>query len=109
MDKDLETENTKMPGLTIVPGHVRRYRRWCRSPRLGASRRAERLGALMEELRAIIGASLVLSLINNGSLVRSDFLIWNDACRSTAEGRETFSRAYKQMNNGSSGFCARPG
>ena len=51
---------------------------------------------LMEEFRAIIADSVVLNLINNGSLTPSDFLTWRDACQLTAEGRTRFFQAYEQ-------------
>ena len=51
---------------------------------------------LMEEFRAIIADSVVLTLINNGSLVPKDFLVWREACQLTEEGRKQFFRAYEQ-------------
>jgi CRISPR-associated protein Cas1 len=51
---------------------------------------------LMEEFRAIIADSVVLTLINNGSLSPKDFLVWRQACQLTDEGRERFFRAYEQ-------------
>jgi CRISPR-associated protein Cas1 len=51
---------------------------------------------LMEEFRAIIADSVVLTLINNGSLTPRDFLTWREACQLTEEGRKVFFRAYEQ-------------
>lgn len=51
---------------------------------------------LMEEFRAIIADSVVLTLINNGSLTPKEFLIWRDACQLTDEGRKRFFQAYEQ-------------
>src|SRR5262249_10542660 len=51
---------------------------------------------LMEEFRAVIADSVVLTLINNGSLTLKDFLTWRDACQLTEEGRKRFSQAYEQ-------------
>jgi CRISPR-associated protein Cas1 len=50
---------------------------------------------LMEEFRAIIADSVVLTLINNGSLTPQDFLVWREACQLTEEGRKQFFRAYE--------------
>ena len=51
---------------------------------------------LMEEFRAVIADSVVLSLINNGIVVESDFLIWREACQLTDAGRAGFFKAYEQ-------------
>jgi CRISPR-associated protein Cas1 len=51
---------------------------------------------LMEEFRAIIADSVVLTLINNGSLTPKDFLVWREACQLTEEGRKKFFVAYEQ-------------
>jgi len=51
---------------------------------------------LMEEFRAIIADSVVLTLINNGSLTPRDFLTWRDACQLTEDGRKRFFQAYEQ-------------
>jgi CRISPR-associated protein Cas1 len=51
---------------------------------------------LMEEFRAIIADSVVLTLINNGSLTPREFLVWREACQLTEEGRTRFFRAYEQ-------------
>lgn len=51
---------------------------------------------LMEEFRAVIADSVVLTLINNGTLRPKDFLTWREACQLTDEGRERFFRAYEQ-------------
>jgi CRISPR-associated protein Cas1 len=50
----------------------------------------------MEEFRPVIADSVVLSLINNGMLAESDFLIWRDACQLTDDGRAAFFKAYEQ-------------
>jgi CRISPR-associated protein Cas1 len=51
---------------------------------------------LMEEFRAIIADSVVLTLISNGSLTPKDFLVWREACQLTEEGRKRFFQAYEQ-------------
>jgi CRISPR-associated protein Cas1 len=51
---------------------------------------------LMEEFRAIIADSVVLTLINNGSLTPQDFLTWREACHLTEDGRRRFFAAYEQ-------------
>jgi CRISPR-associated protein Cas1 len=51
---------------------------------------------LMEEFRAIIADSVVLTLVNNGSLTTKDFLAWREACQLTEAGRERFFVAYEQ-------------
>jgi CRISPR-associated protein Cas1 len=51
---------------------------------------------LMEEFRAIIADSVVLTLVNNGSLTPKDFLVWREACQLTEEGRKRFFQAYEQ-------------
>jgi CRISPR-associated protein Cas1 len=51
---------------------------------------------LMEEFRAIIADSVVLTLINNGSLTPREFLVWREACQLTEEGRKRFFQAYEQ-------------
>jgi CRISPR-associated protein Cas1 len=51
---------------------------------------------LMEEFRPVIADSVVLSLINNGMVVESDFLTWRDACQLTDAGRAGFFKAYEQ-------------
>lgn len=51
---------------------------------------------LMEEFRAIIADSVVLTLINTGSLTPRDFLFWREACQLTEEGRKRFFQAYEQ-------------
>ena len=55
------------------------------------------LGAdLMEEFRAIIADSVVLTLINTSSLSPQDFLVWREACQLTEDGRKRFFQAYEQ-------------
>jgi CRISPR-associated protein Cas1 len=51
---------------------------------------------LMEEFRAVIADSVVLTLINNRMLTPGDFLVWREACQLTEEGRKVFFRAYEQ-------------
>jgi CRISPR-associated protein Cas1 len=51
---------------------------------------------LMEEFRAIIADSVVLSLINNEILTSKVFLIWRESCQLTDEGRKRFFEAYEQ-------------
>jgi CRISPR-associated protein Cas1 len=51
---------------------------------------------LMEEFRAVIADSVVLTLINTRALMPSDFLMWRDACQLTEEGRRRFFVAYEQ-------------
>ncbi len=54
---------------------------------------------LMEEFRAIIADSVVLTLINNGSLTPKDFLVWREACQLTEDGRKRFFQAYEQRKS----------
>ena len=51
---------------------------------------------LMEEFRAIIADSVVLTLINNRVLTPDDFLCWRDACHLNENGRKQFFAAYEQ-------------
>src|SRR3954452_22805987 len=51
---------------------------------------------MMEEFRSVIADSVVLNLVNNGSLTLGDFLTWRDACQLNDSGREKFFRAYEQ-------------
>lgn len=51
---------------------------------------------LMEEFRAIIADSVVLTLVNTGALAPTDFLSWREACHLTEEGRKRFFQAYEQ-------------
>jgi CRISPR-associated protein Cas1 len=51
---------------------------------------------LMEEFRAVIADSVVLTLINNRVVTPDDFLTWRDACQLTDEGRKKFFAAYEQ-------------
>jgi CRISP-associated protein Cas1 len=39
---------------------------------------------------------VVLTLINNESVAKSDFLVWRDACQLTEAGRKAFFAAYEQ-------------
>jgi CRISP-associated protein Cas1 len=50
---------------------------------------------LMEEFRSVIADSVVLGLVNNGTVAERDFLSWRDACQLTAEGRKKFFEAYE--------------
>ena len=51
---------------------------------------------LMEEFRAVIADSVVLTLINNNYLTPKDFLIWREACQLSEDGRKRFFQAYEQ-------------
>ncbi len=51
---------------------------------------------VMEEFRAIIVDSIVLSLVNNGRVGESDFVRAGDSVSLTANGRKTFFMAYEQ-------------
>jgi CRISPR-associated protein Cas1 len=51
---------------------------------------------LMEEFRAVIVDSVVLTLINNGMLTPADFVAWNGACQLTDAGRRTFLETYER-------------
>jgi CRISPR-associated protein Cas1 len=51
---------------------------------------------LMEEFRAIIGDSVVLTLINTSALTPQDFLVWRDCCHLTDDGRKRFFQGYEQ-------------
>ncbi len=51
---------------------------------------------MMEEWRAVIADSVVLTLCNNRHLTPDDFLIWREACQMTGSGRKKFFQAYEQ-------------
>jgi CRISPR-associated protein Cas1 len=51
---------------------------------------------LMEEFRPVIADSVVLTLINNESLTKADFVVWREACNLTEAGRRAFFAAYEQ-------------
>ena len=51
---------------------------------------------IMEEFRAVIVDSVVLTLVNNGMLSASDFIAWNGACQLTEAGRRTFFETYER-------------
>jgi CRISPR-associated protein Cas1 len=51
---------------------------------------------LMEEFRAVIADSVVLTLINNRVIEPADFVTWRDACQLTEAGRKKFFAAYEQ-------------
>jgi CRISPR-associated protein Cas1 len=54
---------------------------------------------LMEEFRAVIADSVVLTLVNNGMLSMSDFIAWNGACQLTDAGRRTFFETYERRKS----------
>jgi CRISP-associated protein Cas1 len=51
---------------------------------------------LLEEFRPVIADSVVLTLINNESVSKADFIVWRDACQLTEAGRKAFFAAYEQ-------------
>jgi len=51
---------------------------------------------LMEEFRAVIADSVVLTLINNNYLTPKDFLVWREACQLSEDGRKRFFQTYEQ-------------
>jgi CRISPR-associated protein Cas1 len=51
---------------------------------------------LMEEFRAIIADSVVLTLVNNEILTAKDFLTWRESCQLTEDGRKRFFETYEQ-------------
>jgi CRISPR-associated protein Cas1 len=51
---------------------------------------------LMEEFRAVIADSVVLTLVNNRVVTPEDFLTWRAACQLTESGRKKFFQAYEQ-------------
>ena len=54
---------------------------------------------LMEEFRAVIADSVVLTLINTGGVTGQDFLTWRGACQLTDAGRRRFFQAYEQRKS----------
>jgi CRISP-associated protein Cas1 len=50
---------------------------------------------LMEEFRPIIADSVVLTLLNNETLGKEDFITWRGACQLTDSGRRAFFNAYE--------------
>ena len=54
---------------------------------------------LMEEFRSIIADSVVLTLVNNRTLLPGDFLTWGEACQLTESGRKKFLAAYEQRKS----------
>ena len=54
---------------------------------------------LCEEFRSVIADSVVLTLVNNQMLTRSDFLISPHGCQLTETGRKTFFIAYEQRKS----------
>ena len=53
----------------------------------------------MEEFRAVIADSVVLTLINTRMVTPRDFLSWRGACQLTETGRRAFFRAYEQRKS----------
>lgn len=51
---------------------------------------------LMEEFRPVIADSVVLTLVNNESLTKGDFITWRGACNLTEAGRRAFFAAYEK-------------
>ncbi len=51
---------------------------------------------LMEEFRAVIADSVVLTLINNGYVTAADFVVWRNACQLTEGSRKRFFETYEQ-------------
>lgn len=51
---------------------------------------------VMEEFRAVIADSVVLTLVNNRLVEPGDFVAWGEACQLTEEGRKKFFAAYEQ-------------
>lgn len=54
---------------------------------------------LMEEFRAIIADSVVLTLINTEMLTIKDFLVWRESCQLTDDGRKRFFEVYEQRKS----------
>jgi CRISPR-associated protein Cas1 len=54
---------------------------------------------LMEEFRAIIADSVVITLINNRMVTPDDFLTWRDACHLNQAGRDKFFRCYEERKS----------
>jgi CRISPR-associated protein Cas1 len=50
---------------------------------------------LMEEFRAVIADSVVLTLVNNRMVTPDDFLTWGEGCQLTESGRRQFFVAYE--------------
>ncbi len=50
---------------------------------------------LMEEFRAVIADSVVLTLVNTRAVGADDFLTWREACQLTERGRKAFFQAYE--------------
>lgn len=51
---------------------------------------------MMEEFRAVIADSVVLTVINTGVVQEGDFLRWGNACQLTDPARKRFFEAYEQ-------------
>jgi len=54
---------------------------------------------LMEEFRAVIADSVVLTLINNRVVDPDDFLTYRDSCQLTEAGRKKFFQTYEQRKS----------
>lgn len=54
---------------------------------------------LMEEFRAVIADSVVLTLINTRAVAPEDFITWGSACQLTEAGRKKFFQAYEQRKS----------
>jgi CRISPR-associated protein Cas1 len=54
---------------------------------------------LMERFRPVIAGSVVLSLVNNGSVAETGLLIWRGACQLTSEGRRRFFQAHDRRKS----------
>jgi CRISPR-associated protein Cas1 len=54
---------------------------------------------IMEEFRAVIADSVVLTLINNRLVTPEDFLCWREACQLTELGRKKFFGAYESRKS----------
>ena len=54
---------------------------------------------LMEEFRAVIVDSVVLTLINTAALTPHDFLTYRELCQLTEDGRKRFFQAYEQRKS----------
>ncbi len=54
---------------------------------------------LMEEFRAVIADSVVLTLVNNRLVTPADFVTWREACQLTESGRRAFFAAYENRKS----------
>jgi CRISP-associated protein Cas1 len=53
----------------------------------------------MEEFRAVVADSAVLTAINNGSITARDFVRAGDAANLTSDGRKAFLEVYEKRVN----------